>query len=80
VIRIRDDGKGISAEARERLFFPFFTTKPGGSGIGLAVVKKIVDSHQGIIDVESEPDRGAVFSIKLPYPAPPEGSPDGADR
>jgi PAS domain S-box-containing protein len=80
VIRIRDDGKGISAEARERLFFPFFTTKPGGSGIGLAIVKKIVDSHQGIIDVESEPDRGAVFSIKLPYPAPPERSPDGADR
>ena len=72
VIRIRDHGRGITPEARGRLFFPFFTTKPGGSGIGLAVAKKIVDSHGGIIDVESEPGRGATFFVKLPYPGAPE--------
>ena len=63
VIRIRDTGRGITPEAMERLFFPFFTTKPGGSGIGLAIAKKIVDSHQGMIDVESEAGVGATFSI-----------------
>jgi signal transduction histidine kinase len=68
VIRIRDTGRGITPEVRERLFFPFFTTKPAGSGIGLAIAKKIVDSHQGMIDVESESGRGATFSVKLPYP------------
>ena len=68
VIRIRDTGRGITPEVRERLFFPFFTTKAGGSGIGLAIAKKIIDSHQGIIDVESESGQGATFSVKLPYP------------
>lgn len=68
VIRIRDTGRGITPEVRERLFFPFFTTKPAGSGIGLAIAKKIIDSHQGMIDVESESGHGATFSVKLPYP------------
>jgi signal transduction histidine kinase len=68
VIRIRDNGRGITPEVRERLFFPFFTTKAAGSGIGLAIAKKIVDSHQGMIDVESESGHGATFSVKLPYP------------
>jgi signal transduction histidine kinase len=67
VIRVRDTGPGISPEARERLFFPFFTSKPGGSGMGLAVARKIVESHKGILDVESEPGRGATFILKLPY-------------
>ena len=68
VIRIRDTGRGISPEVRERLFYPFFTTKPGGSGIGLAIAKKIIDSHQGMIDVENESRQGATFVVKLPYP------------
>ena len=68
IIRIRDSGRGITPEVRERLFFPFFTTKSAGSGIGLAIAKKIVDSHQGMIDVESESGHGATFSVKLPYP------------
>jgi len=70
VVRIKDSGRGITPEVRERLFFPFFTTKPGGSGIGLAVAKKIIDSHRGVIDVESDPGAGATFSVKLPYPGP----------
>jgi signal transduction histidine kinase len=68
VVRIKDSGRGITPEVREKLFFPFFTTKPSGSGIGLAVAKKIIDSHQGVIDVESDPGAGATFSVKLPYP------------
>ena len=72
VIRVRDSGRGISAEVRERLFYPFFTTKPGGSGIGLAVAKKIVESHRGVIDVESEPGRGAAFTVRIPYPTRPD--------
>jgi signal transduction histidine kinase len=67
VIRVRDSGPGIPPEVRERLFFPFFTSKPGGSGMGLAVARKIMESHQGIIDVESEPGRGAIFILRLPY-------------
>jgi PAS domain S-box-containing protein len=74
VVRFRDSGRGIAPEVRERLFFPFFTTKPGGSGIGLAVAKKIIDSHRGVIDVESEPGAGATFSVKLPYPGPEDAN------
>jgi len=76
VIRIRDTGRGITPEVRERLFFPFFTTKPGGSGIGLAIAKKIIDSHQGMIDVESESGQGATFFVKLPYPGAPAAAAD----
>lgn len=72
VIRVHDTGPGISPEVREKLFFPFFTTKPGGSGMGLAVARKIVESHQGIIDVESEPGQGTTFVLKLPFRPPEE--------
>ncbi len=72
VIRVRDTGPGISPEVRERLFFPFFTTKPRGSGMGLAVARKIVESHQGIIDVESEPGQGTTFILKFPFRPPEE--------
>jgi two-component system, NtrC family, sensor histidine kinase AtoS len=66
VIRVRDSGPGIPPQIRERLFFPFFTTKPGGAGMGLAVARKIVETHQGILDVESEPGKGATFILKMP--------------
>jgi len=72
VIRVHDTGPGISPEVREKLFFPFFTTKPGGSGMGLAVARKIVESHQGIIDVESEPGQGTTFILKFPFRPPEE--------
>jgi two-component system NtrC family sensor kinase len=63
---IRDSGAGISADARERLFTPFFTTKPGGTGLGLAVSYGIVKDHNGDIRVESEPGSGAAFIVVLP--------------
>jgi len=62
-LEIRDDGKGVAAEDRERVFVPFFTTKPRGTGLGLAVVKKIVDDHHGAIDFESQPGAGTTVRV-----------------
>ena len=81
VIRVRDSGPGIPPKIRERLFFPFFTSKPGGSGMGLAVARKIVESHHGILDVDSGTGRGATFIVKLPLRGSPEPIPGkGAGR
>jgi len=65
-VRVEDNGQGISDEVLSKIFYPFFTTKEKGSGIGLAIAQKIVDSHHGSIDVESEVGYGTVFTIKLP--------------
>lgn len=65
-LRLRDNGPGIPAEHRARLFDPFFTAKEGGTGLGLALAKKIVDAHGGVIELNSEPGRGAEFLITLP--------------
>jgi len=65
-IEVRDTGPGIPAELREQIFNPFFTTKKGGVGLGLAIVSKIVDDHRGSIRVTSEPGRGASFRVFLP--------------
>jgi signal transduction histidine kinase len=61
-----DTGKGMSADVLANVFRPFFSTKPGGSGLGLPTVKKIVEAHGGTIEVQSEPDRGTKFTIRLP--------------
>ena len=66
VIRIADTGIGIAKEHLAYLFDPFYTTKPGGMGLGLAVVKQVVEQHFGSITVESEPGRGSVFEMRLP--------------
>ena len=65
-ITVADDGKGISREDQERIFEPFYTTKKGGTGLGLAVVWGIVTEHNGTISVVSEPGQGATFTIRLP--------------
>lgn len=70
VVRVVDDGPGIEEEDLDRIFNPMFTTKKQGSGIGLAVVRKIVDSHRGLIEVESRPGHGAAFSVRLPMAQP----------
>jgi len=65
-ISVIDRGAGIEPKDRESIFNPFFTTKPEGVGLGLAIVSKIVDDHGGKIAVESEPGKGSVFRVYLP--------------
>jgi len=66
MITITDTGPGIPPEVMDRIFSPFFTTKPQGSGLGLAIVRKIVDAHDGRIDVGQRPGGGTVFRVSLP--------------
>ena len=68
VVRLRDNGCGIPPEKVERIFNPFFTTKDKGTGLGMAISKKIVEAHEGTIDVVSEPGRGTEFAVALPLP------------
>jgi two-component system sensor histidine kinase PilS (NtrC family) len=66
LLAVADDGPGIPAAERRRIFTPFFTTKAKGTGLGLAVVQRIVDAHGGSIGVESAPGQGARFTVRLP--------------
>ncbi len=65
-ISISDDGPGIAPETREKMFDPFFTTRPGGSGLGLAVVHRAVESHAGFVFVDSELGSGTRVTVLLP--------------
>jgi signal transduction histidine kinase len=65
-IACADTGEGIPPDVLLRIFTPFFTTKPRGTGLGLALVKKIIDDHNGNIDVQSKPGSGTTFTITLP--------------
>uniref|UniRef100_Q023Q2 histidine kinase n=1 Tax=Solibacter usitatus (strain Ellin6076) TaxID=234267 RepID=Q023Q2_SOLUE len=65
-LEISDTGCGISDEERAKIFDPFFTRKPGGHGLGLAVVQGIVAAHKGVINVMSKPGKGATFEVLLP--------------
>ncbi len=66
LIEVRDTGEGIPDEYLPKLFTPFFTTKAEGSGLGLAEVQKIVQAHQGTIHMNSIPNQGTIFYIRLP--------------
>lgn len=66
VVDVSDDGPGLPPETTDRIFDPFFTTKPQGSGLGLAIVRKIVDAHDGRIDVRGNTGRGTCFRVTLP--------------
>ena len=65
-ISIRDYGHGIPADVLPRIFDPYFTTKPGGSGLGLATAYAIIGKHGGTLSVESKPGGGTLFTIELP--------------
>ena len=69
-ISVIDRGQGIDPQNLDSIFNPFFTTKPSGVGLGLAIVSKIVDEHGGKITVESEPGKGSVFRVLLPMVRP----------
>ena len=66
VIDVTDNGPGIPADLTDRIFNPFFTTKIQGSGLGLPIVRKIVDAHEGRIDLSSTPTSGTRFRVTLP--------------
>jgi signal transduction histidine kinase len=68
VVRVRDNGCGIPADKLARIFNPFFTTKEKGTGLGMAISKKIVEAHAGAMDVTSEVGRGSEFIVSLPLP------------
>jgi signal transduction histidine kinase len=66
LVRVRDEGTGIAPEILDRIFTPFFTTGSGGTGLGLAVARRVVVAHGGEIEVESELSRGTLVTIRLP--------------
>ncbi|GHT49114.1 sensor histidine kinase [Bacteroidia bacterium] len=65
VIQVSDTGEGILPEVLDKIFVPFFTTKTAGSGIGLSICRQIVSLHGGTISVQSEPEKGSIFTIQL---------------
>ncbi len=70
-IIIRDNGAGISKDHLPRIFDFMFSTKPTGSGLGLSIAKKIISDHRGEISVKSEPNKGSVFTIRIPIDTKP---------
>jgi len=66
VLRIADEGPGIPEDIREKIFDLYFTTKSGGSGIGLAMTYRILQLHYGSIEVQSNPERGTEFQLRIP--------------
>lgn len=73
VVEVTDTGVGMTEDVRARVFDAFYSTRPGGSGLGLPTTRKIVESHDGTIDVQSEPAKGTQFTIRLPLPEAAEG-------
>jgi two-component system nitrogen regulation sensor histidine kinase NtrY len=63
---VADDGVGIPAEDRRRIFEPYFSTKSKGTGLGLAIVSRIVADHHGYIRVQDNPPQGTRFIVELP--------------
>ena len=68
-VTISDHGEGIPAEIIDKVFDPYFSTKPQGSGLGLSIVHSIISKHDGHIQVDSSPGQGTIFSIYLPTSA-----------
>jgi two-component system sensor histidine kinase FlrB len=67
---VRDNGPGIAPSLQSRVFEPFFSTRPAGTGLGLAVVKTVAEAHGGDLALHSELDRGTRIDINLPRIAP----------
>jgi signal transduction histidine kinase len=65
-VEFQDDGPGMDAETAAHVFEPFFTTKANGTGLGLAIVRQAAEAHDGAVEVESAPERGATFRVRLP--------------
>lgn len=72
ILHIIDTGQGIAPDVLAKLFTPFFSTKTGGTGLGLATTRRIMQGHNGTIDVQSEVGKGTRFTIRLPAAIEPE--------
>jgi len=70
VISVSDNGKGLDSGSLEQIFVPFFTTKPGGSGIGLSLARQIAHAHHGQIEAAANEPRGAIFTLSIPHGVP----------
>lgn len=70
VLRLIDTGKGISPDGISLIFKPFYSTRPGGTGLGLPTARKIIEAHGGSIEVQSELGKGTRFTIRLPVNQP----------
>jgi two-component system sensor histidine kinase HydH len=66
LLHLIDTGEGMTPEVMAKIFKPFFSTRPGGSGLGLPTTKRIIEAHGGSISVASEPGKGTMFTIRLP--------------
>jgi signal transduction histidine kinase len=81
-IQIIDTGPGIPDDKVARIFEPYFTTKAGGTGLGLPTTRRIIEAHDGTLTVDTHPGRGTAFTITLPRPEPEREDPEsdqGAD-
>ena len=68
VVAVSDDGEGMSAETREKAFTPFFTTREEGTGLGLPLVRRIVEQHGGSLEITSTPGKGTTVTLVFPAP------------
>jgi len=66
VLKIQDTGRGMPPEVVDKVFVPFYTTKIGGTGLGMVFVRQIVDEHRGVITLESKVGKGTTVTIRLP--------------
>jgi signal transduction histidine kinase len=78
LVEVEDDGPGIPEEIRARIFEPFFTTRATGTGLGLAVVKRIMDLHGGEVALRPGPRGGAIFTLRFPVAGRPGAGGTGA--
>jgi signal transduction histidine kinase len=67
MLTLQDTGRGMPEEVVEKVFVPFYTTKIGGTGLGMVFVRQIVDEHRGVITLESKVGRGTTVTIRLPH-------------
>jgi signal transduction histidine kinase len=81
VLEVEDDGPGIPPDVQERIFEVFYSSRGGGTGLGLPIARQIVERHGGTIELDSEVGRGTTFRIRLPrrHDRPPRAAADGED-
>jgi len=79
-IEFRDDGTGIEEKISDKLYNPFFTTRSDGSGLGLSISRKIIESHRGTITHKSKPGKGTVFFVKIPRELEQATGDEGMER